>query len=125
VRVRRSRSLYRPHAVPRYSPVGSNAPVNPKSSIAVRYVPPLWTPVGPLLAVLGAPGPGLLLHAAPTMASTAASARTRRYPFFVTLSPSFRKLITCVCACRPLLLSYSPIVLPSDRGRRVIRHQAG
>ena len=31
--------------------------------------------------------PLLLLHAAPTMARTDASARTRRIPFFVTLSP--------------------------------------
>src|SRR3954449_13392756 len=41
IRVRRSMSLYRPQAEPRYSPVGSKAPVNPKSSIAVRYVPPV------------------------------------------------------------------------------------
>src|SRR4029450_8885007 len=39
-RVRAMRSEYSPHAVPRYSPVGSNAFVNPKSSMAVRYVPP-------------------------------------------------------------------------------------
>ena len=63
---------YRPHAEPRYSPVGSKPPVKPKASMAVRYVPPFFT------AVLSPPPlvPLSLLQAAPTMATMLASATT-------------------------------------------------
>src|SRR5207244_687632 len=45
-RLRSSSCENSPNAVPRYSPVGSNAPVKPKSSMAVRYTPPLVRVVG-------------------------------------------------------------------------------
>src|SRR6266568_8084447 len=40
----RSSALYIVNALARYSPVGSKALVNPKSSCAVRSTPPFWTP---------------------------------------------------------------------------------
>src|SRR6266487_1982319 len=39
----RSSALYIVNALARYSPVGSKALVNPKSSCAVRNTPPFWT----------------------------------------------------------------------------------
>src|SRR6266702_140525 len=40
----RSSASYIENALARYSPVGSKALVNPKSSCAVRNTPPFWTP---------------------------------------------------------------------------------
>src|SRR5436190_8722695 len=77
-RFRRSICENRPKAVPRYSPVGSKAPVNPKSSMADRYTPPFWILPPPLVPVLGVPPPPPVLllppHAAATSVSTAATA---------------------------------------------------
>src|SRR5437762_7083321 len=78
-RFRISSSEYRPHALPRYSPVGSNAPVNPKSSMAVRYTPPFWVdpPVDPEVPVPDAPGDlPFPPHAAATRATPRNRART-------------------------------------------------
>src|SRR3970282_1840604 len=93
------------HAVPRYSPVGSNALVNPKSVVSSRRTPPVGGigsggAVGPLLTgcprgagrargpvvtapPVGAVGPLVTApappHAAATSASTAAKATIATY----------------------------------------------
>src|SRR5213594_3776669 len=76
------RSEYRPHAVPRYSPVGSNPLVNPKSSMAVRYVPPFVD--GPEGEAASPPPPP---HAVAMMASTPTTARTLELRFKVSIGP--------------------------------------
>src|SRR5436309_1545778 len=75
-------SEYRPQAEPRYSPVGSNPFVNPKSSMAVRYVPPFVD--GPEGEACSPPPPP---HAVATMASTPTTARTLELRFKVSIAP--------------------------------------
>src|SRR4029453_11699814 len=95
------RAEYNPHAVPRYSPVGSNPFVNPKSSMAVRYEPPFVD--GPEGEACSSPPPP---HAVARMASTPTTARTLELRFKVSigpLSPFARSVLFSVSDgfCRP------------------------
>src|SRR4051794_24091531 len=118
-------SLYRPQAVPRYSPVGSKAPVNPKSSIAVRYVPPWVTaldgdalvPPPPVVADGVAPPPPPPPQAAATSPSTHVIASAPMSFRFVTFPPFWESLSIQVVLDRsnarfgpsfPCPLSYRP-----------------
>src|SRR6476661_907059 len=78
-----------PHAVPRYSPVGSKASVHPNSGDSSRMVPPR---VGAPLALPDEEAPLLLLHATATRANVtpnaAAASRLRPITSFTPFSLS-------------------------------------